>query len=108
MYDLIANVLAVDRVGQELTDEIESELAKILDEAVLGIGQCRNIREADRFLDKLGEFQTELARAIFKWRIDLPSRFHILVRKFDRSDDPDERMRVFREIKSGTFFDGVD
>jgi hypothetical protein len=103
LKDLIAGVVVVEQRGQKLRPSEGVELERELDEILGGIREADDLRAADESLDRLGRFQTELARACFKWDIALPVRLRRLVREFDRSDDSDVRSRTFRQIKEGVF-----
>ena len=71
---------------------------------LVDIRGSRNIEAASSHLDLLAQLQTELARACFKWNLELPLPLRRLVREFDRSDDPDLRLAVYKQIKAGAFF----
>jgi hypothetical protein len=81
LKDLIAGVVVVEQRGQKLRPSEGVELERELDEILGGIREADDLRAADESLDRLGRFQTELARACFKWDIALPVRLRRLVRK---------------------------
>lgn len=103
MGDNIAGIIEVERAGQEITSEEASALEHALNRLLEEIRGCENIEVATSKLDRLGQLQTELARACFKWNMQLSPRLRGLVREFDRSDDPDLRLVVYARIRGGTF-----
>lgn len=103
MNDLIAGIVTVEHVGQNLESGQELALEGALNSILGEIRQQESLEAADACLTQLGLFQTELARACFKWRMPLPPKLRRLVREFDRSDDADLRLAVFKQIKEGTF-----
>jgi hypothetical protein len=103
MNDLIAGIVEVHELGQLLTPQDELALDDFLSKLLAEIHQSESVQDADSYLDQLGSFQTELARASFKWEVQLPSKLRQLVREFDRYDDCDLRIAVFDRIKRGTF-----
>jgi len=103
MNDLIAGIVAVERVGQKLTSDEAAALELKFNQLLVDIRGSRNIEAASSHLDLLAQLQTELARACFKWNVELPLPLRRLVREFDRSDDPDLRLAVYKQIKGGTF-----
>jgi hypothetical protein len=103
MNDLIAGIVAVERVGQKLTSDEAAALELKFNQLLVDIRVSRNIEAASSHLDLLAQLQTELARACFKWNVELPLPLRRLVREFDRSDDPDLRLAVYKQIKGGAF-----
>jgi hypothetical protein len=104
MNDLIAGIVTVERVGQKLTSDEAAALELKFNELLVDIRGSPNIEAASSHLDLLGQLQHELARACFKWNMELPLPLRRLVREFDRSDDPDLRLAVYKQIKGGTSF----
>jgi hypothetical protein len=104
MNDLIAGIVAVERVGQKLTSDEAVALELKFNQLLVDIRGSRNIEAASSHLDLLAQLQTELARACFKWKVELPLPLRRLVREFDRSDDPDLRLAVYQQIKGGASF----
>jgi hypothetical protein len=74
-----------------------------IDNALIGAKNARNAVDAERYLDVLAEIQYLLAKLVFKYKIEIPSRLLLLVREFDRSDDPDLRKVVLARIKREEF-----
>ena len=103
MNDLIAGIVTVERVGQKLTSDEAAALELKFNALLLDIRGSRNIEAASSHLDLLAQLQTELARACFKWNVELSLPLRRLVREFDRSDDPDLRLTVYKQIKGGAF-----
>ena len=103
MTDIIADIVTVKHLGQNLTLEEEVALEKSLNCILEKIRRQKHIKTADLYLTQLGHFQSELARACFKWGIPLPQKLRQLVREFDRSDDYETKLAVFNNIKKGTF-----
>jgi hypothetical protein len=103
MNDLIAGIVTVERVGQKLTSDEAAALELKFNELLLDIRGSRNIEAASSHLDRLAQLQHELARACFKWNVELSLPLRRLVREFDRSDDPDLRLAVYKQIKGGAF-----
>ena len=103
MNDLIAGIVTVEHAGQKLTSDEAAALELKFNELLLDIRGSRNIEAASSHLDLLGQLQHELARACFKWNLELPLPLRRLVREFDRSDDPDLRLAVYKQIKGGAF-----
>lgn len=89
--------------GQKITSAEEVALESVLNNLLEQIRRQESVEAADSCLNQLGCFQTELARACFKWSIPLPAKLRRLVREFDRSDDYELRLAVFNQIKQGTF-----
>ena len=104
MNDLIAGIVPVERVGQKLTSNEAAALELKFNQLLVDIRVSRNIEAASSHLDLLAQLQTELARACFKWNVELPLPLRRLVREFDRSDNPDLRLAVYKQIKDGAFF----
>ena len=104
MNDLIAGIVPVERVGQKLTSNEAAALELKFNQLLVDIRGSQNIEAASSHLDLLAQLQTELARACFKWNVELPLPLRRLVREFDRSDDPDLRLAVYKQIKGGAFF----
>lgn len=105
MGHIIAGVVSIERVGQELTPADVMHLEERLDALLMRIGACVDIAAASNALNELGEFQAELATACFRFDVHLSPRLRCLVHQFDRADDCDLRMEVFRRIKRGQFCD---
>lgn len=103
MEDLIANIAVVTQRGKRFTSSEEQDLVNIFTRLLEKIGKCENLYAAESYLDQLGQFQTELARACFKWKVPLPPKLRLLVREFDRSDDPELRATVFKRIREKSF-----
>jgi hypothetical protein len=103
MNDLIAGIVTVEHAGQKLTSDEAAALELKFNALLLDICGSPNIEAASSHLDLLGQLQHELARAWFKWNVELPLRLRRLVREFDRSDDPDLRLAVYKQIKGGAF-----
>ena len=103
MNDLIAGIVTVEHAGQKLTSDEAAALELKFNELLLDIRGSRNIEAASSHLDLLGQLQHELARACFKWNVELSLPLRRLVREFDRSDDPDLRLAVYKQIKGGAF-----
>lgn len=103
MNDLIAGIVTVEHAGQKLTSDEAAALELKFNELLLDIRGSRNIEAASSHLDRLAQLQHELARACFKWNVELSLPLRRLVREFDRSDDPDLRLAVYKQIKGGAF-----
>ncbi len=103
MNDLIAGIVTVEHAGQKLTSDEAAALELKFNALLLDIRGSRNIEAASSHLDLLAQLQTELARACFKWNVELSLPLRRLVREFDRSDDPDLRLTVYKQIKGGAF-----
>lgn len=103
MNDLIAGIVTVEHAGQKLTSDQASALELKFNELLVDIRGSRNIEAASSHRDRLAHLQTQLARAYFKWKVELPLPLRRLVREFDRSDDPDLRLAVYEKIKGGAF-----
>jgi hypothetical protein len=101
MNDLIAGIVTVEHEGQKLTSEEVGALELRLNELLVEIRGSQSMEAASFHLDRLAQLQTELARACFKWKVELTLPLRRLVREFDRSDDPDLRLAVFKQIKEG-------
>ena len=67
MNDLIAGIVAVERVGQKLTSDEAAALELKFNQLLVDICGSRNIEAASSHLDLLAQLQTELARACFKF-----------------------------------------
>ena len=100
---LIPNIMWLDENNPVLSPIEENQLNRYLDSLLDGISACNNILDADSILNSLGQFQTDLAKAWFKYNAILPPRFKELVRKFDRSDVPFIRYSIFILIKNRQF-----
>ena len=103
MHDHIAGIVTVNYIGQKLTLDEAAALKLKLYKLQTAIYRSRTIEIASVYLDLMGELQTELATAHYKWKVELPSPLIQLVKEFDRSDDPDLRLIAFNKIKDGTF-----
>jgi len=103
MNDLIAGIVTVEHAGQKLTSDEAAALELKFNELLVDIRGSRNIEAASSHLDRLAQLQHELARACFKWNVELSLPLRRLVREFDRSDDPDLRLAVYKQIKGGAF-----
>ena len=103
MEHSIAGVVAIREMGQSLASDDEMRLNIHLDAMMAKISACANVHAAKDGLDELGRFQTDLATACFKWKVNLPTRLRTLVRQFDRSDDPEIRSSVFDSIRAKRF-----
>jgi hypothetical protein len=104
MNDLVAGIVTLEHVGQKLTFDEAAALKLKFNQLLVEIRGSRNIEAANSHLDLLAQLQTELARACFKWNVELPLPLCRLVREFDRSDDPDLRLAVYKQIKGGASF----
>jgi hypothetical protein len=70
------------------------------------IGQIHRancVEDAREHLMRLGELQEILATAWFKHQCEITDTQKRLVRSFDRSDDPDLQVHVYKEIRAGRF-----
>lgn len=103
MKDLIAGIVTVENVGQTLDSAQGLALEEALYRVLGAIRRQESMEGADAYLTQLGRLQTELARACFKWEMQLPPKLRRLVREYDRCDDSDLRLAVFEKIKEGTF-----
>lgn len=103
MEHSIAGVVTIKEMGQSLASDDEMRLNVHLDAMMANIRACASVHAAKDGLDALGRFQTDLATACFKWKVNLPTRLRTLVREFDRSDDPEIRSSVFDSIRSQRF-----
>jgi hypothetical protein len=74
---------------------IENEIEKIL----LSIRDADRLESANIFFEFLNRIQTELAKLLFKKEIDMPNGLKRFVRDFDRVDDFDMRIFLFKKIK---------
>lgn len=106
MNDLIAGIVTVRCLSQRLASCEVAALELKLNEFLLAIRGSRSIEDASFHLDRMGEFQTELARAYYKWDVELSPLLRRLVQEFDRPDDVDLRLFVFKQIKAGDFLGG--
>ena len=105
----IAGVVEIAESGQTLTQSEQRLLQDHLDTLIARVKMCPNLSDASAPLDRLGEFQSDLAVACFKWRVEMPPRIRGFIRRFDRSDDSELRAAVFNAIRSNEFcaVDGV-
>jgi hypothetical protein len=103
MEHTIAGLVRIEKREQPLSADDEKVLNAHLDALLEKIGAFTDVNGAGDDLDQLGKFQTDLATACFKWKIQLPPRLRGLVRQFDRSDDPEIRLIVFESIRSKQF-----
>ncbi len=67
------------------------------------ISSLTSYEDAVDDLRELGEIQEILALLWFQHDIEILPNQKTLVRKFDRSDDPDTCKHVFKEIQNGRF-----
>jgi len=74
-----------------------------LHDLLSGIFELPSFEEAADALRELGDFQETLALLWFQYDITISPDQKIVVRKFDRSDDPDTCKHVFEEIRTGRF-----
>lgn len=84
----------------------ESEITALdneIDLLVSRIRECSDLPAAEALLAELGSLQEFLALMLFKYRAPLTWKQRGLVRRFDRSDDSDQRAVVFADIQDGQF-----
>ncbi len=74
-----------------------------IDRTLEQIHDAKSFDDAQLNLLRLGELQELLATAWFKHKVELSETQKRLVRSFDRSDDPDLRLHVYKEIQDGRF-----
>ena len=99
----IAGVVEIAQSGQTLTPSEQRLLQDHLDTLIAHVKMCADLSDASAPLDRLGEFQSDLAVACFKWRVEMPPRLRVFIRRFDRSDDSELRAAVFHAIRSNEF-----
>jgi hypothetical protein len=78
---------------------IDTELNELLSR----IAAIPSFEEATSAMHELGAFQETLALLWFQYDIPISADQKIVVRKFDRSDDPDTCKHVFEEVRNGRF-----
>lgn len=89
------NATASETELRAVQTEIERCLGLIL--------HANSLNDAEPHLYRLGELQEILAMAWFKHDIEILPEQKVLVRKYDRHDDPDLRKHVFEEIRASRF-----
>jgi hypothetical protein len=58
---------------------------------------------ASAVMDELAELQDTLALLLFKYHVPVSEKQKLLVKKYERWDDPDLRSRFFAAVKEGRF-----
>ena len=99
MNDVIAKIVLIESMGRNLTDNEISKINKLLDEITYDVFKSNNFESAKSSLDRLAWLQTELARASFKWHINLPENLLKLVKEFDQCEDDQLRREIYNKIK---------
>ena len=89
--------------GFLLTEAEIDGLDDDIDQLVSEVRKFANLAAAETCLATLGALQACLALLLFKYRAPLTWKQRALVREFDRSDDPELRAVMFRNIKDDRF-----
>lgn len=87
-------------ISREDIENLESEFDKILGQ----IAARKSPHSAESDLLELGSLQELLALLAFKYGIELTSRQRRLVREYDRWDDKETRVHVYKEVLNGQWF----
>ena len=103
--ELLASYNSVALHDMYITDLEREDLDRELNELLNIIGRNSSADEADLKLLQLGQFQELLSILCFQCKLTLTNYQRELVRRYDRWDDREERMRCFDEIKSETFLE---
>jgi uncharacterized protein with von Willebrand factor type A (vWA) domain len=91
------------REGAVLSAEEVVELDNELANVIADIKASSSYSAAAQSLDELGTLQEVLALLLFKYDAPLSTRQRAVVRRFDRSDDPDLRAAIYKAAKEGRF-----
>lgn len=67
------------------------------------ISQTKNLSEASKYFEQLDEIQTQLAKLLFKKRIDLTNSLRKFVKDFDRIDDYEMRKYLYLRLKKDDY-----
>ena len=94
---LLEDIKDTSRKIQHQLSLVTIEIENIL----LDIKVCENLKETDVHFNALQYIQRHLAELIFNNQIQVSDRLWNFVKKFDRLDDPWLREHLFNAIKSG-------
>lgn len=82
------------------------EVKGLDDEIDIIISQIRAAKdydEATSSINELGALQELLALLCFKYDALLSAKQKTVIRGFDRTDDPDSRLSIYKAVKAGRF-----
>jgi hypothetical protein len=105
---LITDTVWLDEHDPALLPFEEKQLEEYLDSLLDDIASCNTIRDADELVNKLAQFQSNLAKAWFQYEVNIPPRCKELVRQADRLDVCKEQYMIYNQIKKQLFCVGHD
>ncbi len=79
------------------------QLPEHIEDILLKISVCTNIRQADHYFSILEEVQGQISIIISEDKIDVPDTLWKLYKDFDRIDDKEWREYLFNKIKTGKY-----
>lgn len=91
------------REGAALSNAEVDGLDNEIDNIVLHIRAAKDYIVATSSLNELGTLQELLSLLLFKYGALLSAKQKIVIRGFDRPDDPDLRLVVYKAIMDGRF-----
>ena len=91
------------REGATLSNTEVDGLDNEIDNIVLHIRSAKDYDTAISSLNELGTLQELLSLLLFKYDALLSTKQKTVICGFDRSDDPDLRLAVYKAIKEGQF-----
>lgn len=104
---MIRNILDrienLGRVGATLSRAEADELDSEIDNVVSHIKSANDYIAATSSLDELGALQELLSLLLFKYDVFLSVKQKAVVRGFDRFDDPELRLAIYKAVKEGRF-----
>ena len=101
--DIRHRIAVRGREGAALSNAEVAGLDDEIDDIVTDIRLAQDYGAAAPMLDRLGLFQELLSLLLFKYDASLSAKQKTVVRSFDRSDDSDLRLAIYRAVKEGRF-----
>jgi hypothetical protein len=78
-----------------------SSYSKKIEKIFSEIAKKPDLNSCFSYFDELDEIQTELAKYLFKYDVKVSMKLKQFIKDFDRIDDIDCKLSMYRKIKSG-------
>lgn len=87
----------------KLSKTEQQQIDEDVNQLLCQIRNCRVVHQAEPWLEELGELTAVMATLAFQYDAGLTTRQDLVVREYDRPDDPDARNYVFEKIRGAQY-----